>query len=168
MIMTRLSTVDRWLEDRLTKNQNGIICDGEDKTSFHAIHDFLETKERTFKTPAIYYTAFADDNPAEFISVLVEELNSKLGWHNSKSCSTRSETIVMSELQMVIIDRCYLHSPETTEGLLNWLNQHGVCLILVGSQAEINRDRFLQRSSIADLPKLAIDTRQADMLPVSC
>ena len=164
--MTRLSAIDEWLEDRFTRNQNGIIIDGEDNTSFHAIHDFLETKERTFETPAIYYSAFADDNPAEFISILVEELSSKLGWYKSK-CSTLSEIVAMSELQMVIIDRCYLHSLKTTEKLLTWLNQHGVCLILVGSQAEMNRALFLQRSSIADLPKLALDTHQYD-LPISC
>ena len=165
--MTKLLAIDEWLEDRFTQKQNGIIVDCEDNTSFHAIHDFLETKERTFKTPAIYYSAFADDNPAEFINILVEELSSKLGWHRSKSCSTQSEIVAMSELQMVIIDRCYLHSSETTEGLLTWLNQHGVCLILVGSQAQMNRVRFLQFSSIADLPKLALDTHQYD-LPISC
>ena len=165
--MTRLSAINEWLENRFTQNQNGIIIDCENNTSFHAIHDFLETKDRTFKTPAIYYSAFADDNPAEFIGILIEELSSKLGWQ-SKSCSTLSEIVVMSELQMVIMDRCYLHSSETTEGILTWLNQHGVCLILVGSQAEMNRARFWQRSSIADLPKLTIDTHRHDVLPISC
>lgn len=166
--MTRLSVIDKWLEDRLTKNQNGIIVSSEDNTAFGAIQDFLESKDHSFKTPAIYYSAFIDDSPVEFKQILIEELSSKLGLYRSKSCSTASEIIAMSELQMVIVDRCYLHSSETMESLLNWLNEHGVGLILVGSQAKMNRVQFLQRPSVANLLQLRPNTYQYDVLPISC
>ena len=152
------STIE-WLETRFEKKESGIIIDDDDFGSFDAIHDFLELKEHSYKTRAIYYSAFATESPAEFMSTLAEELSSKLGIYREKSCRTLAEKIAASELQIVIIDRSYIHSAETTEGLMTWLGQHGVSVILVGSKIEMNRVQFLNRPYLMQLDRCVANAR---------
>ncbi|MEL6496594.1 MAG: hypothetical protein AAFQ41_15945 [Cyanobacteria bacterium J06623_7] len=160
--------ISEWLESKFTKGENGIIIDSCEHESFDIIQDFLAEKEHSYKTYAIYYDAFAEESPTEFMNTLAEELGSKLGHHRAKSCPTLTDKIVASELKMVIIDRSYLHSIETTNALMTWLNQYGVSLVLVGSKTEMNQTQYLNHPSLTGLSRFIVGNCCCGKVPVYC
>ena len=151
-------SIREWLEARFINNQNGIIIEQTEYDSFNLIHDFLEEKDHSHKTHAIYYDAFDGESAAEFLSILAEELSSKLGQYKSGSESNPSVAIAQSELRMVIIDQCYFHAPEITNDLLTWFNRHNVCLILVGAESKIKSSQFMNHPGLAKLAQCQVDT----------
>ena len=135
--------ISAWLNRKFDSRENGILLDTYDLGSFEQIQDFLEAKDHPVKTPAIYYQAFADENSGELIDSLEEELKSKLGYDQAKSCTTMEELIATAELKTVVIDQSYLYSWETIYGLWKWLKEYQVGLILVCSQTKIQDSQIL-------------------------
>lgn len=156
--MNRVSkSISEWLEERFVNNQNGIIIEQLEYSVFNLIHDFLEAKDHSHKTHAIYYNAFDGESAAEFISILAEELNGKLGQYTSKFDPTPSATIAKAELKMVIIDQCYCYTPKIADELLTWLNRHNVCLIFVGAESKIKPTQFMSHPTMAKLARFEVN-----------
>ena len=134
--------ISAWLNKKFDSRENGIFLDTCDFGSFEQILNFIEAKDRPVKTPAIYYQAFADENLAEFLDILEEELRSKLGYNRSESCPTMRELIATAELKTVVIDLSYLYTLETIDKLWKWLKEYQVGLILICSQANVRASQI--------------------------
>ena len=148
--------INAWLNQKFEGRENGVILDTHDLYSFEQIQDFIEAHDRPVKTPVIYYQAFADENLAEFIDTLEEELRGKLGYNSSKSCLTMGELIAKTELRTVAIDQSYLYTWETINGLWKWLKEHQVGLILVCSQANIEDSQILNHPVISQWDRFIV------------
>jgi hypothetical protein len=166
--MNRVSEkVGNWLETKLVNQEHGIILDDADLSSFNLIQDFLEASDHLFKTTVIYYNAFAEENAAEFLNTLQEELSSKLGSHKLKSDLTLPEVIANAGLKMMIIDQSYLHPWETTDELFRFATELHVALILVGSADKMNCSQILSHPEIAQWDRLVVNEINLDINIVS-
>lgn len=159
--------VGDWLQQRLANLENGVVIEERDFDNFEAIQDFIEAKDLTRKTPAIYYQAFPKESAAKFLSILEEELRFKLGNQKLYADASLPEIITAAELKMVIIDQSYLHPQETTRELVLWLNHHDVCLVLVGLRSQIDRTQILSDAAITQVYQTTANNC-ANALPVSC
>lgn len=167
--MSRVSErISSWLEDKLNNSENGIILDDPQSNSFEILQNFLEANDHLFQTPAIYYSAFAEESTAEFMSILEEELRAKLGGCRTKSCLTLPEIIKTAGLRLVIIDQSYLHPFGTTYELSKWLSKYHVGLVLVGSQPEMKESRIINHPAFCNWERLVVNLNRYDKLPISC
>ena len=132
-----MTPILNWLTNKLIHGENGIIFDCERADSFSVIQDFIESCDRCFKTPAIYYQAFPEESAAEFLNTLGEELISKLGNPKLDSEQSLSKTIQEAELKMVVIDKCHLHPQDTLQSLFNFFSNCDVAVVLVGSRQKM-------------------------------
>ncbi|MGL5833488.1 MAG: hypothetical protein ACRC1Z_09685 [Waterburya sp.] len=157
--MRRVSEkIGDWLENRLINREHGIILDDADLSSFDLIQDFIEANDHSFKTPVIYYNAFAEESAAEFLRTLQEELTSKLGSHKLKPDLTLAEAIANAGLKMVILDQSYLHSKETIQELLKFLTEQQVALILVGAEDSMKSSFIVSHPIISSWHRLVVNT----------
>lgn len=146
-----------WLDRKIDRGENGVFLDTDDFDSFSLIQDVLELKDRPYKTPAIYYQAFTDEQLPDLISTIEEELKGKLGYRRTNLCSTTTELIALSELKTVIIDRSYLYTWKMIDGLQKWLSDYQISLILVSSQANIQGSPILNHPIISQWERFAVD-----------
>lgn len=156
--MRRVSEkIGNWLEIRLINQEHGIILDDADLSSFNPIQDFIEANDHFFKTPVIYYNAFAEESAAEFLRTLQAELTSKLGSHKRKSDLTLAEAIAMAGLKMIIIDQSYFHPEETIQELLKFLTEQQVAVILVGAKGKMNSSPIVSHPVISQWDNLVVN-----------
>jgi len=147
-----------WLNKKIDSRENGVFLDTNDFDSFDLIQNVLELKDHPYKTPAIYYQAFADEQLPDLISTIEEELKGKLGYRRTSSCSTMYELIALSELRTVVIDSSYLYSLKIIDGLWKWLSEYQIGLILVGSQAKMQGSPILNHPVISQWERFAVDS----------
>jgi hypothetical protein len=156
--MKRVSEkIGDWLENRLINREHGIILDNADLSSFDLIQDFIEANDHCFKTPVIYYKAFAAESAAEFLRTLQEELTSKLGSHKLKSDLTLAEAIANAGLKMIIVDQSYLYSQETIQEIMKFLTEQQVALILVGAEVKINSSSIVSHPATNSWHRLVVN-----------
>jgi hypothetical protein len=151
-------TIGTWLEKRLINQEHGIILDDVDFTSFDLIQDFIEANDHSFKTPVIYYNAFAEESAVEFFRTLQDELMSKLGINKLKSDLTLAEAIAIAGLKMIVFDQSYLYPRETIQELLTFLTEQQVTVILVGMEVRMNEELILSHPAISLWHRLVVNT----------
>jgi len=150
-------TTLNWLKNKLIKRENGIILDKSDSDSFDAIQNFINNKDRPFQTPVIYYEAFPEESAVDFLQTLKVELTSKLNKPELESLEMLGQIIEAAELQMIIIDRCYLQPLDTLKHLLKLFDSYNVAIILVGSQAKMAIAQILNLPTVSQWDKLVVD-----------
>lgn len=135
-----LKKIGDWLQQKLANLENGTLIEERDFYNFEAVQDFIEANDLARKTPVIYYQAFPEESAAEFLSILEEELRSKLNNHRQYANCSLAEIVVAAELKMVIIDRSYLHPQTTTRELITWFNRHNICVISISLRSQTERE----------------------------
>ena len=146
-----------WLKRKLLDGENGIIIDTDDSFSFNLIQEFIDSYDRDFKTPIIYYQAFPEESIVQFLDTLKDELLSKLGKSQLSSQLTLLDTIQDTELKMIVIDRCYLHPSDTLQNLLDFCSSCGIAVILVGTRTKMTMSQVLSNPQVSDWDCLAVE-----------
>ncbi|MGD1921773.1 MAG: AAA family ATPase [Pleurocapsa sp.] len=161
-----MTLILNWLKNKLIEGENGIIFNDGDSNSFSVIQDFIESCDRNFKTPVIYYQAFPEENAVEFLNTLGEELASKLGNRQLSSQQSLFSTIQDAELKMILIDDCHLHPQDTLQNLIDFFSACKVAVILIGCQnkmaiaqilnttRDLNWDRLETLDKCESIPEL--------------
>jgi hypothetical protein len=153
-----LEEIGDWLKIRIINQENGIIFDDTDLSSFDQIQNFIEANDHRFKTPVIYYNALAEESAAELLGTLHEELISKLSIHQLQSDLSLPEAIAMAGLKMIIFDQSYLYPQETIEELLTFLAEQQVKIILVGAEAKMNEEFLAVHPAITTWQRLVVNS----------
>ncbi len=144
----------KWLKKKLIQRENGIILDENDSDSFDIIQGFIESKDRPFQTPIIYYQAFPEESAVDFLNTLKLELISKLNKPELESSQNLGQIVEIAQLQMIIIDRCYLQPLDTLQNLLEFFDSHNVAVVLVGSRTKMEIAQILDLTAVSQWDKL--------------
>ena len=157
-----------WLTDKSTQRENGIILLEDCDRSFELIHSFIENADDPFKTPVIYYRAFAYESAVNFFDTLGSELISKLGEHKLSQHQSLANIIKLAELQMVIIDKVELYPLDSLNKIVDLFANCNVCLILIcSSRPRIKIASVLQHHSVSEWDKFSINAAD-NSLPTVC
>ena len=152
-----ISALD-WLQNKLNYRENGVLTFPKDSDAFDNVQRFIEVNDHFFKTPVIYYQAFSQENAVNFFDVCGQELHSKLGIKMKNPNQSLKAIIDAASLQMVIIDRYYLHSVDTINTLLNFFSRCNVALILISSHDTLKQVSIVNHSIISQWEKFTVAT----------
>lgn len=158
-VLLTLGTMEKtwnWLKSKLIEKKNGIILEKNDSDSFESVQDFIESTEHNFYTSVIYYQAFPQENAVDFLNTLKSELTAKLNLPEFESSERLGEIIKAAKLQMIIIDRCYLHPLDALQSLIDFFSIHQVAVILVGSQSKMAIAKVLDLPTVSQWDKLVV------------
>ena len=162
----RERTLD-WLNDKFTQRKNGIIFEEKCGYSFDIVHSFVESVDATFKTPAIYYQAFAQESAIHFFDTLREELTGKLGEHKIGNNQSLANIIQLARLEMLIIDKVHLHPCNTSTKIVDFFTSCNVCLIFICSLQQTEIIKIFNHPQISQWNKFYM-SRQNESSPTIC
>lgn len=151
----KIIRISNWLEAKMISRDCGILLANPEINSFDIIQNFIENCDREFQTPVIYYQAFPQETTLQFLDTLGEELVAKLGNNpQDKSKKSFSEIVKDAELNMIIIDNCYLYPQDTLENLLKIFADCNIGVILAGEQQKMTAAQLLNHPVISHWDKL--------------
>ncbi len=171
--LSRKILTANWLQKKLVNHENGIIFDDASDSCFDIIQNFIEANDHSFQTPIIYYEAFPEENAAELIATLQEELTAKLGSPKLYLSKSLSEIVAVVGLKMVIIDKSHLldqnhlHPINTLEDLLEQFATCHVSLLLVGSYDKMKMTQLLEHPTISQWEKFVVN-KECELVSEIC
>ena len=163
---SKFISISNWLKTKFINGENGIIIEPHLLSYFNPIQEFVGSFEHRLKTPVIYYQAFPEESAVQFLDTLRAELVAKLANSNLNEYSLL-EIIKITQLKMVIIDKCHLHPSNTLQSLLDFFSCCGVTVILVSSNNQIAISPVLNHPTISQWDKLTLDDESQAIFELS-
>lgn len=146
-----------WLNNKFIQhNNNGILLEEGCCEIFDVVQNFLESVDKEFKTPAIYYQAFPEESAIQFFDTLGAELTSKSGEHKVCLHQSLADIIEKSSLKMVIIDKSHLHPLDTLNRIIELFASCNVCLILIGPSKKMAIAQILNHPTVTQWDRFSV------------